>query len=365
MTPDPQVAPIIDPARLTLAREAAGLRKGDLASKLGISSAAVGQFEAGFAKPSAQTLDRISAELGFSPQFFAFNGESTHVPDLGETFFRSLRSTRVTDRSKAVAHAWLVWEVVRELSGLVEFPELRLPSLTLAPDGSREEAEAAATQARRFFGLDDQPVENVVRLLERTGVVVTRLLAGAHQIDAFSCRFAERPIVVLTDDKGFRDRSRFDAAHELGHLVMHPNPAPADRVLERQAQSFAAAFLMPASAIRPELPTGSVDWKQMISLKRKWGVSVAALLYRSRTLGTMSERSYESAMKTISRRGWRTNEPGSLGRPEQPVLLARALEALAGRDYTIDDLANSTRLPIDRLQGIVQSVGGDRVALAL
>ncbi|GAA3688320.1 hypothetical protein GCM10022267_88860 [Lentzea roselyniae] len=92
---------------------------------------------------------------------------------------------------------------------------------------------------------------------------------------------------ALGADKGLRDRSRFDAAHELGHLVLRGADGPiADKATESQANEFAAAFLMPAEDIAHELPA-RLDWPALLRLKAKWHVSLAALLVRAKTLGVM------------------------------------------------------------------------------
>lgn len=90
--------------------------------------------------------------------------------------------------------------------------------------------------------------------------------------------------------------------------------------IEQQAHWFAAAFLMPATDIYDELPH-RVDWKQLFDLKTRWHTSLAALLMRARTLGTLTEAQYLTAIKTASARGWRRNEPVPIGQPEQPHLL--------------------------------------------
>jgi Zn-dependent peptidase ImmA (M78 family)/DNA-binding XRE family transcriptional regulator len=358
------VAPIFDGERLTLAREANGLLKSELARLVEVTPAAIGQFENGVSKPSAATLAQLSMVLRFPVEFFGFTGERHPRPTIEGTFFRSLRSARQTERQKAVAHAALVWEVVRRLEDLVEFPPLDLPSdLHISAATSLDEIEGVAGELRRRWKLGDGPVAHVVRHIELHGVVVTRYLVGTDRLDAFSAPFAERPIIVLGDDKGRFDRSRLDAAHELGHLVMHPDPQPGDRTLENQAQRFAAAFLMPKEAILDVLPRGRVNWMQMVTLKRRWGVSVQALLYRARTLSTLDETSYENAMKTMSRRGWRRNEPGYLGPPEQPSLLTKALETLAATGFTIADLSALTRLSEASLQQIVGAEGPAAVKL--
>lgn len=122
-----------------------------------------------------------------------------------------------------------------------------------------------------------------------------------------------------------KDRDRFGSSHELGHLVLHqPGQRPASRTLEREADLFASAFLMPAGSIRDELPS-KVEWPHLLQLKQKWGVSVAALLRRSRDLGVMDDATYTQAVKTMSARGWRTDEPGTVTSTESPALLSIAL----------------------------------------
>ncbi len=153
-----------------------------------------------------------------------------------------------------------------------------------------------------------------------------RLPMDTADVDAFSLPFPDRPVVVLCSDKGDRARSRFDAAHELGHLVMHGNSIWGVKEVEAQAHAFAAAFLMPRRDIESELPERA-DWGRFFDLKRRWQVSVAALVRRAVVLGRMSPSQYQSAMKEISARGWRRVEPVPLGKPESPTALRDLLAA--------------------------------------
>jgi Zn-dependent peptidase ImmA (M78 family)/DNA-binding XRE family transcriptional regulator len=348
------VAPIFDPTRLKLARQARGLLKSQLAERVDVSPTAIGQFESGSAKPSANTLAQLALALAFPVEFFAYSGEQRQVPSVSDTFFRSLRSARQTERQRAVAHAALVWEVVNKLEERVRFPALDLPTdLHITATTPTDEIEEVAGELRRRWQLKPGPVPHVIRLLELHGIVVTRYRTGSERLDAFSCLFPERPVVVLGDDKGQFDRSRFDGAHELGHLVMHPDPQPGDRVLENQAHRFAAAFLMPRDQILEALPHGRVNWMEMVTLKRTWGVAIQALLYRARTLGTLDENAYTNAMKMMSRRGWRRQEPGYLGPPERPQLLSKAIEALTASGFTMHDLVQLTRLNEATLNAIL------------
>jgi Zn-dependent peptidase ImmA (M78 family) len=132
----------------------------------------------------------------------------------------------------------------------------------------------AAGQVRRDLAVGTGPIPNVVRLLEAHGVLVVRLAAkGFHpRVDAFSSSetASGRPIVLMSPLKDDKARSRFDASHELGHLVMHAGVEPGSRVIESQAMSFAPEFLMPRAEIVDSLPT-RVDRGTFHAVKRHWG----------------------------------------------------------------------------------------------
>ncbi|MET7453586.1 ImmA/IrrE family metallo-endopeptidase [Streptomyces sp. NPDC005574] len=226
-------------------------------------------------------------------------------------------------------------------------PDLNLPRVPVDEGQTLYSAdiEQAAAQVRDWWNVPRGPVQDVVRLLEMNGIIVVRFRVSIEKVDAFCVDFPDRPVVALGADKGLRDRSRFDSAHELGHLVLHGvNGRIGDKVTESQAHEFAAAFLMPAEDIKPELPE-RLDWPAFLRLKTKWHVSLAALLVRAKTLGVMSEHTYAQAWKTLSVRGWRKAEPGPLGNPEAPVLLQRALELMETTGTSFADFINRSGLP--------------------
>jgi Zn-dependent peptidase ImmA (M78 family) len=193
-----------------------------------------------------------------------------------------------------------------------------------------EVIEGITSRMRADWKLGKGPISNMVRLLERYGCVVVRTNSETKDIDAFSGRWHGRPYDLLASEKGDAARSRFDAAHELGHLVMHPDPDPTNREHEVQAHLFASAFLMPRDAIRHELPR-AVDWPELIRLKARWKVSLQALLRRGLDVGSISNAQYRRGMAVLSARGWRKLEPGDAGKVEDPQLLAHALQLLEQR----------------------------------
>jgi Zn-dependent peptidase ImmA (M78 family)/DNA-binding XRE family transcriptional regulator len=354
-------AALFHPERLELARQAAGLRKNELAERVGISAAAISQFEHGRANPSAVTLAKIALALGMPVEYFARDGRPLRQANAAAAFFRSLRSTRQRDRTLAAARAMFVWELVRLLERHVKLPEPAIPELSLPLEAEREAIEEAAAAVRAAWRLPPGPVAHVVRLLEAHGTVVVRLRGLGREVDAFSCLHG-RPIVVLWREKEDKARARFDAAHELGHLVLHGEAEPGNKILEAQADAFASAFLMPREYIYDQLPR-RVDFRRLLELKMRWGVSVAALLYRARALGVIGESAYRRGMARMSSEGWRKHEPGDLGAPEAPTMLRAALELLQERGMTIDVLAAEARLPVRVIAEIVGEDARPRLEL--
>ncbi len=341
-----------------MARELRGWTQRELVARTNnaLTSAALSQIESGRTRPTTSTLIAISDATGCAPEFFVARADDRAPAG----FFRSLRAATARDRRLYLARARLLHDFVDALEDHVRFPELDLCTYRLA-DETPQEVERAAARVRSAWQLDDGPIPNVVRLLERHGVIVVRVAAFQREVDAFSVCFPGRPIVVLGSEKGVTARSRFDAAHELAHLVLHSDDDAGQRHAEQQAHQFAAAFLMPASGIRDELPARA-DWPTLMRLKTRWRVSIQALIRRALTLGVMSEQRYVSAMKAISARGWRANEPGdeNLGALEAPALMRRALEHLGDLDLTWQDVARQAFLPVEEIRVLLDRTRDQR-----
>jgi Zn-dependent peptidase ImmA (M78 family)/transcriptional regulator with XRE-family HTH domain len=355
------VAALFDRRRLRLARELRGLTQVELARDVGsVTAASLSQFENGHSRPSAATLIRISVALQVPLAFFAAPARIPSRSPVGG-FFRSLRSTAPRDRQQALAYVQLARELTLELERFVALPDLDVPRFPIG-SGSQpvpDEIEETAARVRRHWNVPSGPIDNAIRVLEANGIIVIRFRLGIEKVDAFCVDFDDRPVVVLGADKDVRDRSRFDAAHELGHLVMHSDADAGDKTAERQANQFAAAFLMPADDIKPELPT-RVDWSQLLALKEKWHVSIAALLVRAKTLNVIDERTYTQAWKSLTARGWRKQEPWPLGAPEVPTLIHRALELASQTGLTFDDLLARSGLPERDVRVLLDQSRDDR-----
>lgn len=340
---------MFDGARLTLARQLAGLRKSDLAALIGKSPTAVASWESGAKTPTGPTIAQLALGLRVEPGFFAMRPKD--IAAISTTpHFRSLRSTTQRVRDQAFAYGQIAVDVAACIERHVEFPGRDVPSVPVDSEHLDENSpECAARAVRKKWGLPAGPMGHLVRLLENHGVLIVFSPPEAASVDAYSFDSKVRPVIVLNPTKHDYYRQRFDVAHELGHLVMHADAEPGGRIVEEQAHRFAAELLMPAEEIRDSLPMGmgGKAWRGLVRLKEQWGVSVQALLYRARALGQLSDVSYRNAMITLTNRGWRRDEPGLVTTLEQPSLLARSVELLGHEGIQEPDLIDQCRIPAD------------------
>jgi Zn-dependent peptidase ImmA (M78 family) len=347
-----------------MARELRVLTQQEVVSRMPrpISAAALSQIEGGRVRPASDTLQDLAVALEVPVGFFFAQtpGLESAAADEPAPYFRDLRSTSARERRRSAALAVLLSDLAAEIERYVRLPELQVPAIPLPPTASREDVEDAAETVRRRWQIGMEPVIHVVRELERNGLLVARLALGHRSIDAFSVRFHPRPLVLLTDDKRNYVRSRFDAAHELGHLVMHAEQQPGNRGVETQAHDFAASFLLPRAAAVELLPRriDQAGWGQLAELKRRWGISMSALLRRGHSLQLLSDEHYRNAMKYMSAKGWRSIEPGDreMGAPEPPLLLERALKRIEiETGHTLDDLIRIADLPANDIMPLVRA----------
>ncbi|MEU4554344.1 helix-turn-helix domain-containing protein [Micromonospora violae] len=343
------------PHALTLARRWRRMRKKDLAYQVGVSAAAVSQYELGQSRPSPAVLSRLALALAMPVPFFAAGFAAPVMA--GQPHFRSLRVTSQAERDQALAFGEIAWRVVDVLERHLDLPELRLPLVDLPEEGDSSDLQAAALDARCAFGLGDEPVPHMVRLLESRGVVVLTLPDVSDKVDAFSHWYGVRPFVFTSPRKNDKARSRMDAAHELAHLLLHHDAEPGSQILERQATAFGSEFLVPTSRLRDELP-GRLDFERLQELKDRWGVSLKALVYRGHEMGIYRDHTYRRAMTKLTDCGY--PEPGDLGPREQPALLGRAAQLLADQQYSAASVAHQAGMSTELLQ-LVLTAGSDRI----
>lgn len=298
--------------RLKQARVIRGMTVAELAEKVAQQRQTLSMYEINKSQPSESTMEAISRELRFPKQFFY----EESVGNQGTVYFRSLLTTNKRYRSEQIAKMKILTQIYRFLQDYIEFPEFDSSDIPsgISPD-------EAAAYLREIWELGQRPIENIVTLVEQHGILVTTFSTSTDDIDAFS-----EPLVVdgsstfliaYSNNKTSAARVHFDIAHELGHIVMHEWSEDIEdlskeefRAREQQANDFAAAFLLPPDAFRNDLLAGEpyslAYYKQ---LKRKWRVSIAAMIRRARDLNVISTEDYQMLLRNMQRRGQRKEEP--------------------------------------------------------
>lgn len=330
------VAYLFNPESLKVAREFRGYQKNELAKLLELTPSAVTQFESGQARPNAQTVARMSMALGFPPPFFAEYNKLQAVSS-DQCHFRSLVSCSQMERRRMASAGTIIRKIVEFIDGHVNLPTEQVTRNIIHKPRTSEEIEEAAAKLRNDWGLGLGPIPNVVHLLETKGILVFRLLDECKKVDAFSNWHRHRPFIFLNTEKGSGSRSRLDAAHELGHLVMHEECMPGDRRQEEQAFRFAGAFLLPRGSFMRECPRRLV-WDHYLELKKHWKVSLAALVRRARDLGMVSEDTYRRANVQLNQRGWKYSEPEEPP-TEFPTILPQAMQLLSQKGWPLPAIA--------------------------
>lgn len=335
---------MFNPQRLILGRKRRKLTARALATAVGVSPVTISRLENGVNEPEHETVEALARALSFPVQFF-FSGDIDELPAEAASF-RSLSSMTAKEKDAALSSGAIAYLFHDWIAERFNLPNNDVPALH--GDAGPEQA---AQIVRANWGLGEHPVSNMIRLLESKGVRVFSLCEETKNVDAFSCWRGERPFVFLNTFKS-TERSRFDAAHELGHLVMHKHGAPQDsRQAESEADRFASAFLMPADDVTSRVRYVT-DLDALIKAKRRWGVSVAALNYRLHKLGIVSEWQNRSLNVEISSRGYRRIEPEGLA-PELSVLWPQVFEALWREKITREQIAAELHVPVGELDAIL------------
>lgn len=325
-----------------MARQRRGLTKKELAEKIGVDPRAVSGFEAGEYTPSDDNLNLIARSLSFPKEYFHL--DDLDIPNESGASFRAMSKMSSRQRNSAVAASAIAFE----LSDWVD-QRFSLPATNLL-DLRDEPPELAALALRQHWELGDRPIKNMLHLLESKGVRLFSLAENCVEIDAYSLWRGGVPFVFLNTMKS-AERRRFDAAHELGHLVLHKHGSPNGLDAEKEANAFASAFLMPKSALRA-LGFANSSIEALLKHKKTWNVSLAAFAYRLHDLGLITDWHYRTLYIEMQRRGWRKNEPMP-SQNETSQVWQKVFTALRGINIGIADLARELLIPEDEIVKLV------------
>lgn len=298
--------------RLAEARAYCKITGEELANLVGVKKQAISQFENSKAEPEYGTVCKISEALKFPVSFFY---EDT-VPTLqGNTYFRAPFSSNKKDLNSQKIKTRYVAQVHGTLARYVDFWPYNVPDFKNTRNISQ-----IAQQLRDFWALGQEPIPDMISLMERNGIIMSEFATETKKIDAFyqygEIRGRAYHCVVLGTEKLSFARRQFSTAHELGHILLHEKFNDLDdvsredfRKREDEANEFAAEFLLPKEAFVKDLRLCPNRLNHYVELKRKWKVSISAMVMRAYNLEEITLNQYQYLMRQISKNGWRTQEP--------------------------------------------------------
>lgn len=351
--------------RLKNARLYRGMTLTDLAAQTGVSKQALSQYENSSIKPELDRLFALAKALNFPVGYFS--APYSYRINTETTYFRSLMSTPKRDRIAQRVRLEFIAQIYEVLFDYVSFPELNLPKVDFAgcndgytyeSENEVEELEAIAQTVREYWNLGTGPIKNFRYTMESNGIVVTWSDPKADKIDAFSQRTLINDdavfFVVISKKNQSLARARFDMAHELAHILLHPwsedlesIPREEFKARERQANILASSLLLPRDTFGHDVTYYPNNLDYYKHLKAKWNVSIQAMVYRTHQLGIITTNQYQYLMRQISKNGWREKEPG-----DQPYIMTTNLFRSA-----IDLLLKEEELSVEELLGAFSAKG--------
>jgi Zn-dependent peptidase ImmA (M78 family)/transcriptional regulator with XRE-family HTH domain len=327
-----------NPALLTLVREYRGLSQSQLAERAGFSQGYISKVESRSLEPSDVAVARLAETLDWPPAFFE-RGDRVYGFGTACMYHRKRAALTVHALREVQAKVNVVrLSLVPLLRDVVIDGNTTMPKLDV--DEYDGDAARIAQLVRATWHLPLGPIESMVATVESAGALVYRVDFGTRLLDAVSHWSPDMPPLFFLSDAAPPDRLRFSLAHELGHVIMHGSPT---RDMEREANEFAAEFLMPAREIGPGLR--DIDLAKAAQLKAYWKVAMSALIRRARDLGFITPKRTSRLFMEMSSLGIRLSEPVELP-VENPTLPGRILDLQqTEHGLTIDELVRAADLP--------------------
>lgn len=348
-------------SRLRRARVLRGLSLDALAARLGdISKQALSKYEQGLAMPDSARLLALARALEVKPEYF-FRPASVELSPLE---FRKLARMPLYRQQQVEEQMREHLERYDALEDCFEAADIRLPrpAMQQLAVTSIEGAEQAAQDLRQQWQIGGDAIVNLNQLLEERGFKVALIDAQDDFDGACAATQDGRHVLIVLNRSRPGERMRFTAAHELGHWVMRLPAAMAEKDKESCCHRFAGAFLYPRERVEADFGPhmrSRIHPAELLSAKRRHGVSMQVALRRLKDLQLLQESGYRYACVEFSRMGWRSAEPEPL-LPEQP----RRFESLVFRGlaedlFTPSRAAEYLQRPIDALEPALQATATD------
>lgn len=337
---------------IKLARESRGLSQSKLSEMLGVTQATLSRFEKGVLTVTPEAVSKMANVLNYPASFF-----EKDICIVGETslFYRKRASMTVKDLSILESKISILSKGIDELMESINIPELRIPSVEPSVDNSPQEI---AYKVRNFLGVPAGPIDKIVSLLEKNGVIVMFLdVDDMEKFDGLTMFTMNQAPVIWINRNIPNDRKRFSLAHELGHLVMHlrsDNLEKSEEQKELEANEFAGEFLMPKSQCKVDL--FKLKYKDLGLKKYYWKVSKAAIIYRAKELKCISEETARYLYVTLGRYGERKNESVQVPIDEPQIVKKMYSLHVSELKYSAEEMMDITGLMTDDIKADLLNV---------
>lgn len=342
-------------SNLRLIRQYHGFSLEQVADTVGKTRQYIHKIEVGGATPTQELTIELANALGVAPDFFS--DDLPFVVSEEIVHFRKLASTKVSTKYEMLARAEVFSRLVDLLEDHLTLPPVSFPSYSTS---QVDEIEKITERCRSDWGLGFGPIDNVTRLAEKMGALVTSFESLSDEIDALSIPLA-RPLIIRNSAKKSPCRMRFDIAHEIGHLILHEGITTGDRKTETEANRFASSFLIPRTSMMKFFPKFSgtrVNWKGLSEFKLEWKVSKAAIIYRAHQLNIIDDNQYKAAFLGLKRKGESIDEKeDNLIPHEAPALLEMAFGFMLNEcGFSWEDIAKKINISTEILSDFIPQV---------
>lgn len=337
---------MIDGRCIKIARESRGLSQSKLAELLGVTQATLSRFEKGLIAVTPASVTKIAQVLNYPESLFE---KSIHIAGESSLFYRKRASMAVKDLSMLHSKISILSRSIDELLESVDIPELRIPSVEPTMDNSPQEI---AYKIRNYLGVPAGPIDNIVSLFEKNGIIVMFLdVDDMEKFDGLTMFTMNQAPIIWINRNIPNDRKRFSLAHELGHLVMHlrsENLEKPEEQKEIEANEFAGEFLMPDSQCREDLI--GLKYKDLGMKKYYWKVSKAAIIYRAKELKCISDETAKYMFVTLGRYGERKSE--SVQVPiDTPKIVSKMFNLhVSELNYSMEEMSDIVGLMPDEIK---------------
>jgi Zn-dependent peptidase ImmA (M78 family) len=320
---------------LKLLRKSKNLSQNGICSHLRLSQSNYSKIEQGLMEPPESFVQQTASFFGVDNSFF-YQNEEYYSPV--NPYHRSRSTLQIGDRDRveAIANIYRI-----HLKKLLEAVEIVYNFIPIAVSESLSPEEIARL-TRRNLRLPNGPISNLTKLLEDNGIIVIAYDFKTEALDGFTIHGAKDILPIIYFNSVFPgERIRLTLAHELGHLIMHRH-IQESRDIEKEAFAFAAEFLMPTNDIMQDLRyinTIKLNIELLLHLKRKWKVSMNALLKRAEDLNVFTKNQTKYLWMQMAKHGFRTKEPHPM-HIEEPSLLKELINVYKNElQYSSNDLS--------------------------